>query len=163
MPQHEHALAERYMMTAHAVLTRAYEEYLAEIVAAEHSVTLERLRPYVALGLVSNFYGNLAQIIEEVGLTALLTGLRRGELFALRWQAANLTEGHLTVQEAVYEGAFGTPKTDAGVRRVGYCPAPVAGALAEGCGTSVEAHSAGHRAAPPIATKCRNPCHPPEP
>ena|SRR5437867_10256739 len=43
MPQHEHALAERYMMTAHAVLTRAYEEYLAEIVAAEHSVTLERL------------------------------------------------------------------------------------------------------------------------
>ena len=30
----------------------------------------------------------------------------------------DLTDGHLTVQEAVYEGAFGTPKTEAGLRRV---------------------------------------------
>jgi integrase len=49
---------------------------------------------------------------------ALLTGLRRGELFALRWKSLDLVDGHLTVQEAVYEGAFGTPKTEAGVRRV---------------------------------------------
>jgi integrase len=48
-----------------------------------------------------------------VGL-ALLTGLRRGELFALRWQSVNLEDGHLTVEEAVYEGAFGTPNTNAG-------------------------------------------------
>ena len=46
------------------------------------------------------------------------TGLRRGELFALRWSAVNFTEKHLTVQEAVYEGVIGTPKTDAGIRRV---------------------------------------------
>lgn len=52
-----------------------------------------------------------------VGL-ALMTGLRRGEVFALRWKSVNLAEGHLTVDEAVYEGAFGTPKTSAGVRRV---------------------------------------------
>jgi integrase len=52
-----------------------------------------------------------------VGL-ALLTGLRRGELFALRWKSLSLDEGHLTVDEAVYEGAFGTPKTSAGRRRV---------------------------------------------
>jgi len=45
---------------------------------------------------------------------ALLTGLRRGELFALRWKV--LTEGQMLVQEAVYEGAFDTPKTVAGVR-----------------------------------------------
>jgi hypothetical protein len=43
MPPHEHLVAERYMITAHAALTRAYEEYLAEIVAAEHALTLERL------------------------------------------------------------------------------------------------------------------------
>jgi integrase len=47
---------------------------------------------------------------------ALLTGLRRGELFALRWKVLDLAAGQLLVQEAVYEGAFGTPKTVAGVR-----------------------------------------------
>jgi len=47
---------------------------------------------------------------------ALLTGLRRGELFALRWQAVDLDLGTLQVQEAVYEGQFGTPKTVAGLR-----------------------------------------------
>jgi integrase len=52
-----------------------------------------------------------------VGL-ALLTGLRRGEVFALRWKSVNLEQRHLTVEEAVYEGAFGTPKTTAGLRRV---------------------------------------------
>ena len=56
----------------------------------------------------------------------MLTGLRRGELFALRWKAMNLANGHLTVQEAVYEGVFGTPKTDAGIRRVPLSEAPVA-------------------------------------
>ena len=52
-----------------------------------------------------------------VGL-GLLTGLRRGELFAMRWRNVSLEEGHLTVEKAVYEGAFGTPKTSAGLRRV---------------------------------------------
>jgi integrase len=47
---------------------------------------------------------------------ALLTGLRRGELFALRWKAVDLDVGTLHVQEAVYEGMFGTPKTAAGSR-----------------------------------------------
>ena len=47
---------------------------------------------------------------------ALLTGLRRGELFALRWKVLDLEAGQLLVQEAVYEGAFGTPKTMAGAR-----------------------------------------------
>jgi integrase len=53
----------------------------------------------------------------SVGL-ALLTGLRRGEVFSLRWKNVNLEQRHLTVEEAVYEGAFGTPKTSAGLRRV---------------------------------------------
>jgi integrase len=60
----------------------------------------------------------LPPLARTMAGVALLTGLRRGELFALRWQSVNLAEGHLTVQEAVYEGAFGTPKTDAGVRCV---------------------------------------------
>jgi integrase len=57
----------------------------------------------------------LARAMDGV---ALLTGLRRGELFALRWKSLDLADAHLNVHEAVYEGAFGTPKTEAGVRRI---------------------------------------------
>jgi len=52
-----------------------------------------------------------------VGL-ALLSGLRRGELFALRWRDLTDAGQCLTVREAVYEGVFGSPKTEAGSRRV---------------------------------------------
>jgi integrase len=52
-----------------------------------------------------------------VGL-ALLSGLRRGELFALRWRDFDEQNQCLTVLEAVYEGAFSTPKTAAGVRQI---------------------------------------------
>ena len=51
-----------------------------------------------------------------VGL-ALLSGLRRGELFALRWKDIDEQARLLTVREAVYDGFFGTPKTEAGLGR----------------------------------------------
>ncbi len=52
-----------------------------------------------------------------VGL-AILSGLRRGELFALRWQDIDEEARALTVLEAVYDGTFGTPKTEAGLRQI---------------------------------------------
>ena len=52
-----------------------------------------------------------------VGL-ALLSGLRRGELFALRWRDIDEPQRVLTVREAVYDGTFGTPKTEAGTRQI---------------------------------------------
>jgi integrase len=52
-----------------------------------------------------------------VGL-AILTGLRRGELFALRWTDIDEQARLLTVREAVYHGVFSTPKTEAGARRI---------------------------------------------
>ena len=51
-----------------------------------------------------------------VGL-AILSGLRRGELFALRWKDID-EHAVLTVREAVYDGTFGTPKTEAGSRQI---------------------------------------------
>ena len=48
----------------------------------------------------------------------LLTGLRRGELFGLRWQDVDLLEKVVSVEQAVYEGRFGSPKTRAGKRRL---------------------------------------------
>lgn len=52
-----------------------------------------------------------------VGL-ALLTGLRRCELFALRWLDLDEEAKCLHVREAVYEGAFDDPKTEAGTRLI---------------------------------------------
>jgi len=52
-----------------------------------------------------------------VGL-ALMSGLRRGELFALRWRDFDEERQCLTVREAVYDGKFSTPKTAAGVRQI---------------------------------------------
>ena len=52
-----------------------------------------------------------------VGL-AILSGLRRGELFALRWKDIDEQARLLTVREAVYDGIFATPKTEAGIRQI---------------------------------------------
>jgi len=57
-----------------------------------------------------------------VGL-GLVTGLRRGELFALRWKDLGEGDATLSVREAVYEGRFDTPKTAAGLRRIPLAPA----------------------------------------
>jgi integrase len=52
-----------------------------------------------------------------VGLV-ILSGLRRGELFALRWKDIDEHTQLLTVREAVYDGRFSTPKTRAGSRQI---------------------------------------------
>lgn len=52
-----------------------------------------------------------------VGL-AVLSGLRRGELFALRWKDIDEHRRLLTVREAVYDGIFGAPETAAGARQI---------------------------------------------
>lgn len=52
-----------------------------------------------------------------VGL-AILSGLRRGEFFALRWKDIDEQAGRITVREAVYDLAFDTPKTEARCRQI---------------------------------------------
>ncbi len=46
-----------------------------------------------------------------VSIIAATTGLRVGELLALRWRAVCFDHGTLAVRESVYEGRFRPPKT----------------------------------------------------
>ncbi len=43
-------------------------------------------------------------------IVALRTGLRYGELAALRWEDVDLVAGRVTVRQRLYRGKFGTPK-----------------------------------------------------
>jgi integrase len=71
----------------------------------------------------------LAQVDEPyrtmVGLIAA-TGLRIGELLALRWRALNLEVGTLAVRESVFEGKFQRPKTQKAMRTIPLGPNAVA-------------------------------------
>jgi len=51
-------------------------------------------------------------------LAAVLTGLRRGELFALRWGALDFERKLIHVRESVYEGQFDSPKTRSSFRKI---------------------------------------------
>lgn len=82
--------------------------------------TLRCVRPKWALttSQAAALLEALPALPKAMAALALLTGLRRGELFALRWKDLDLAERTLTVRESVYEGVFDTPKTEAGCRRM---------------------------------------------
>jgi integrase len=72
--------------------------------------------------LTSQQAAELLDVLPPLGRTmaglAMLSGLRRGELFALRWADIDNESRCLTVRQAVCEGRFDTPKTEAGVRQI---------------------------------------------
>ena len=88
-----------------------------------HGVDLPMLRTVRPKWVLTVQQGaQLLETLPPLGRTmaglALLSGLRRGELFALRWCDFDFRQGCLTVRQAVYEGQFDTPKTQAGVRQI---------------------------------------------
>jgi len=68
---------------------------------------------------------DLAEPARSVALLLLLTGLRIGELLALRWSNVNLTARLIEVRETVYEGHFDTAKTGSSVRTIPIGPEAV--------------------------------------
>ena len=60
----------------------------------------------------------LGEPFRTMVLLALLSGVRRGELLALRWKHVNFNEHSITVVESVYMGQSAAPKTKASRRRV---------------------------------------------
>jgi integrase len=54
---------------------------------------------------------NLAEPCRTIVLTAVLTGMRIGEILALRWKRLDFLRATIEVAETFSDGHFGTPKT----------------------------------------------------
>ena len=76
---------------------------------------------------VTRLLAVLREPVFTMVLIAVLTGLRVGELLALRWQDVDLDRGELRVEQSVYRGSVGSPKTK-GSRRT--LPLPEAAVIA---------------------------------
>ena len=75
---------------------------------------------------VRTLIGKLAEPSRSIAELLALTGLRIGELLALRWQDVDLESGLLTVNRTVYEGHFDEPKSRRSKRRIPLGPNSVA-------------------------------------
>jgi integrase len=64
----------------------------------------------------------LAEPYRTMVLLAVLSGLRRGEIFGLRWRYVDFRERSVTVAECSYQGCSAPPKTRASRRRVFLSP-----------------------------------------
>ena len=63
----------------------------------------------------------LPEPAKSIALLLVLTGLRIGELLALRWKNVNLDDKVLQVTETVYDGRFDKPKTKRSIRAIPLC------------------------------------------
>ena len=64
----------------------------------------------------------LAEPYYTMVLLAVLSGLRRGEIFGLRWRYVNFAEHSVTVAECSYQGHSAPPKTRSSRRKVFLSP-----------------------------------------
>ena len=67
---------------------------------------------------VKELIEKLAEPSHSIATLLAMTGLRIGELLALRWQDIDLQKGLLSVNQTVYEGHFDEPKTKHSKRRI---------------------------------------------
>src|SRR5467141_4889701 len=73
--------------------------------------SLKRPHRFLSLGEVRQLITASDEPVRTVVLRAVMTGLRIGEILALRWGRINFAAGTLRVEENCYKGKFGTPKT----------------------------------------------------
>lgn len=69
-------------------------------------------------GQIQQLIAELREPCRSMILIAVLTGMRRGELFALRWSAVDLEQKLIHVRESVYDGHFSSPKTRSSFRKI---------------------------------------------
>jgi integrase len=86
-----------------------------------HGVQIGRIKPVRKKWALTTVQANA--LLERLPLKPrtmvaldITTGLRRGELEAVRWEALNESEGYIRVKEHHYRGNIDDPKTEAGFR-----------------------------------------------
>jgi integrase len=95
--------------------------YIAENLAQKTKLPRRQYGPERVV-LTADQIRDLAALLDEptrsITLLLVLTGLRVGELLALRWGNIDLKARMLRVTETVYEGHFDRPKTKRSVRTI---------------------------------------------
>jgi integrase len=87
------------------------------IAREKHALSLEQIQRLLP---------ELQESIRTMVLVGLLAGLRVGEILALRWQDVDFVGDQLRVQQAIYRGLIGTPKTKSSCRTIPLPPTLVA-------------------------------------
>jgi integrase len=72
----------------------------------------------IEMATVKELIEKLAEPSRSIASLLAMTGLRIGELLALRWQDIDLQKGLLSVSQTVYEGHFDEPKSRRSKRRI---------------------------------------------
>ncbi|HKV24013.1 MAG TPA: site-specific integrase, partial [Candidatus Acidoferrum sp.] len=80
--------------------------------------TLKRPHRFLTMDEVRRLRAASEEPVRTIVMLATMTGLRIGEILALRWGRTNLAAATLRVEETCYHGHFGTPKTQASRREV---------------------------------------------
>ena len=80
--------------------------------------TPETERLYLNSLEVQRLLPSLLEPCHTIVLVAVLTGMRIGEILALRWKHLDLARGSVLIRETVSEGRFGSPKTRSSRRDV---------------------------------------------
>jgi len=87
--------------------------------------TLKRPHRFLMAEEVRRLVAASKEPVRTIVILATMTGLRIGEILALRWGRIDLLRGTLLVAETCYKGHFGSPKTRASRREVPLAPAVV--------------------------------------
>jgi integrase len=87
--------------------------------------TLKRPHRFLTAEEVRRLIAASKEPLHTIVLLATMTGLRIGEILALRWGRVDLLRETLLVAETCYKGHFGSPKTRASRREVPLAPAVV--------------------------------------
>src|SRR5215469_12959656 len=85
--------------------------------------SLKRPHQFLNIDEVQRLIAAYDEPTRTIVLLATMTGLRIGEILALRWSRINFIKETLSVAETCYKGKFGTPKTKASRREVPLSPA----------------------------------------
>jgi integrase len=75
-------------------------------------------RTFLTVDQARRLIAALGGVVKLLVTVAVLTGLRRCELFGLRWKHIDFGRQVIRVRESLYEGKFNLPKTKSSIRDV---------------------------------------------